>query len=130
MKNSASRELNVGPDVDLKQKVEPTAFTVERIAYLMHGSDARWDKLVAEHTLAKVDVQQIAIGYLSFVARISFHFDGEKEPFPVILKVRQSVSGSLASNSCSRLLSQQCVRTNRYVFGCKLPTAAVTSDIA
>ncbi|KAH7711520.1 calcium/calmodulin-dependent protein kinase type 1 [Aphelenchoides avenae] len=87
MTNSASRELRVGPEVDLKQKVEPTAFTAERIASLMHGSDARWDKLVAEHSLAKVDVQQIAIGYLSFVARISFHFDGEREPFPVILKI-------------------------------------------
>ncbi|KAH7700673.1 calcium/calmodulin-dependent protein kinase type 1 [Aphelenchoides avenae] len=87
MGNFVPSKLKVGPDVNMKQKVEPTAFTVGRIASLMHGSDARWDKLVAEHSLAKVDVQQIAIGYMSFVARISFHFDGEKEPFPVVLKV-------------------------------------------
>lgn len=124
MTNSASRELRVGPEVDLKQKVEPTAFTAERIASLMHGSDARWDKLVAEHSLAKVDVQQIAIGYLSFVARISFHFDGEREPFPVILKVRKSVTG-VSNTSAARITYANDHISMNVLFGCVFPALLV-----
>ncbi|KAH7680409.1 hypothetical protein AAVH_41216 [Aphelenchoides avenae] len=78
-----------GPAVqaELDTQIESTHFTVGQVVSLMTGKDSEWDALVSTRELKDVVVQRISIGFLSFVARISFHFDGLDEPYSVILKV-------------------------------------------
>lgn len=73
--------------VDPNQKIDPTPFTVGFVLSAMSGTDSKWDKLVANRALKRVTVHPIAVGFLSFVARIHFFFDGIPEPFSVVLKV-------------------------------------------
>lgn len=55
----------------------------------MNGSDREWDKLIATHVLRDVTIHQISIGFLSYVAKINYHFDGLPQPYSAILKVNQ-----------------------------------------
>ncbi|KAH7698474.1 hypothetical protein AAVH_34433, partial [Aphelenchoides avenae] len=75
--------------VDLDAKIAPTDFTIRYVFDQLHGRDERWDSLNASSKLSKVDLKPVSgNGYCSFVTRIVFWFDGEVEPFSVIMKAR------------------------------------------
>lgn len=75
-------------ELDRTKKVEGTQFTVgDFVSMMKAGSHPDWAKLTSAHALKDVTVQQISIAFMSFVARVTFHFDGVKEPFSVVVKV-------------------------------------------
>lgn len=75
--------------IDLDVKVKPTALSLRFITESLKCKDERWDELRALKTLKDVQFSVVSgNGYLSTITRISFFFEGQKEPFSVILKVR------------------------------------------
>ncbi|KAH7697868.1 calcium/calmodulin-dependent protein kinase type 1 [Aphelenchoides avenae] len=88
-------------DIDVEKKIEPTRFTVGDAVALMNGTDRGWDELISTHVLKDVTVHPIAIGFLSFVAKINFHFEGLPDPFSVILKVPTADNMAQLNNNLS-----------------------------
>ncbi|KAH7673224.1 hypothetical protein AAVH_42296, partial [Aphelenchoides avenae] len=75
-------------EIDMSKKVEGTQFTVGDFVSMMNaGGHCDWSKLTSAHALKDVTVQQISIAFMSFVARVTFRFEGVKEPFSVVVKV-------------------------------------------
>lgn len=86
---------------DANQSVGATQFQVgQLLEWMAQRAEPSWMRVVNSRTLVDVAVKQIAgIGFLSYIYRVEFYFDGRPTPYSVILKVPSTINLSVFTKS-------------------------------